>query len=104
MTKKQIRNHFRKTVLTRDRYCCQCCGKHGYDRQDPPKEIGDKVPLDAHHIQERTSDNYVIENGITVCDECHLKAEQFHITNGEKWIDGFHPNDLYKKIKSNWKI
>jgi 5-methylcytosine-specific restriction endonuclease McrA len=103
MNKKQsIRSKFRNDVLTRDKFCCRCCGKRGYDRQGTPEL--NKVPLDAHHIIERTNDNYVIQNGISVCDECHLKAEQFHITNGKKWIDNFHPNDLFKLINSNWKI
>ena len=42
------------------------------------------------------------ENGITVCkDECHMAVEQFHITQGDWWEEGLHPNDLYKLINSS---
>ena len=102
MSKKQIRTNFRNEVLKRDGYKCRCCGLAGYDRQETP--IEDKVPLDAHHILERTQDNYVKENGIAVCDQCHLKAEKYHITNGKEWEIGFHPNDLFELIKSDWRI
>jgi hypothetical protein len=47
---------------------------------------------------------YVKENGITLCDGedgCHMKAERYHITGGKDWVEGFHPIDLYKIIKSN---
>ncbi len=45
---------------------------------------------------------YVTQNGITVCkDDCHLKVEKYHITGGEAWEEGLHPNDLYKMIGSS---
>lgn len=47
------------------------------------------------------SGGYVKENGISLCPECHLKAERFHISGGEEWEAGFHPNDLYVKINSS---
>jgi 5-methylcytosine-specific restriction endonuclease McrA len=75
-TKKQIRAEFRVAVLARDNLCCRCCGKPGYDRQGEPQE--GRVPLDAHHIIPRDlmpNGGYVAQNGISVCDECHLKAE-----------------------------
>lgn len=43
---------------------------------------------------------YVKENGISVCDECHLKAEEFWST-GEA-VEGFSPDDLYKLINSSF--
>ena len=42
---------------------------------------------------------YVKENGISVCDDCHLKAEEFHSTGTA--VEGFSPDDLYKKIGSS---
>jgi len=42
---------------------------------------------------------YVKENGISVCDDCHLKAETFWST-GEA-LEGFSPADLYKLIGSS---
>lgn len=44
---------------------------------------------------------YVKENGITLCKECHIKAEKFHMTGGEEFVIGYHPDDLYKKIDSS---
>lgn len=102
--KRAIREAFRADVFKRDGYKCQMCGKPGYDRQGTIKE--GKVPLDAHHIQnpDRSEDYYVKENGITVCDNCHLKAEKFHISGEKEWEEGFHPNDLYAKIQSSWRM
>jgi len=45
---------------------------------------------------------YVKENGVSVCDECHLKAETFWST-GEA-IEGFAPEDLYNLIGSSLEI
>jgi len=62
--------------------------------------------LDAHHITDRTlmpNGGYVLENGITLCPEHHLIAETWHISKHQKWTDGFHPDDLYKKIKSSYQ-
>jgi hypothetical protein len=93
-TKKQIREHFRHVVFTRDNFTCKCC---------------DKPAVDAHHISDRNSyffsnGGYVLQNGISLCEEHHKMAEKFHETNGEKWTDGFHPDDLYKKIKSSKEL
>jgi hypothetical protein len=47
---------------------------------------------------------YVKENGITLCDKengCHVKAEQYHISDGKQWVEGLHPEDLYRIIKSS---
>ncbi len=97
----------RLQIFERDGWKCRVCGKPGKCRQTG-EFSGDKtierVNLDAHHIQERTKDNYLPENGISVCEECHLKAEQWHISKGISWIEGFHPNDLYKLINSSWRI
>jgi 5-methylcytosine-specific restriction endonuclease McrA len=93
-SKKQIRAAFRKAVFERDGYSCRCCGKTGYDRQGEPQE--GRVPLDAHHIIPRDlmpKGGYVAENGITVCDDCHIKAE----TGGP----GFEPEDLFALVGSS---
>ncbi len=90
--KKQIRAYFREAVFTRDEYTCVMCGLSG---------------VDAHHITDRNempNGGYVKENGITLCEECHLLAEQYHINNGEQWEKGYHPDDLYKKIKSSYQL
>jgi len=49
---------------------------------------------------------YVLENGITLCDAengCHIKAERFHMSNNKRWVDGYHPDDLYKIIGSDYE-
>ena len=110
--KKQIRNAFRRSVFARDRFKCCRCGKAGRDRQGGDEHLAvhqdnegrDLVTLDAHHIRDRTlmpNGGYVKENGITVCDECHLKAEQWWVNNYENGPDGFSPSDLYEAIGSS---
>ena len=63
--------------------------------------------VDAHHITDRSEmphGGYILENGISVCDEHHIICEKFHITDGEEWHYGFHPDDLYKKINSSKEL
>jgi hypothetical protein len=51
---------------------------------------------------------YVKENGISVCDDCHLKAEAFwendwvHHSSGHV-EDGFYPFQLFQRINSGAK-
>lgn len=62
---------WRKSVLSRDNYTCRSCGT--------------KNNLQAHHIihwvDSRNNKNirYDVDNGITLCKECHLKA------HGGRW-------------------
>lgn len=103
-------------------YTCRCCEKIGRDRNEEPgddesryhwtrfhwtiKDDSVLVELDAHHITDRNKmpgGGYVKENGITLCPECHAKAERFHQTNGEEHEMGFHPNDLYAIIGSSYE-
>lgn len=44
---------------------------------------------------------YVPSNGISLCEACHLRAEQFHITGGARHEPGYHPDDLYALIASS---
>lgn len=101
--KKAIRSNFRNSVFKRDKYACRCCGKKGQDRQCEDKKM-DLVDLDAHHITNRDimpKGGYVAQNGISVCDECHLKAEVFWQTGvAEK---GFSPEELYALIGSSYE-
>ena len=88
-SKKQIRAAFRDAVFKRDGHKCRMCG-------DASK------PLDAHHITDRNempAGGYVPENGISLCPECHEKAEEFHRTGVA--LLGFSPADLYLKIRSS---
>lgn len=100
--KKEIRSKFRKEVFKRDNFTCQVCGEKRSEEK-----------LDAHHITDRSkmpNGGYIKENGVTVCQEdveegceltCHMRVEQFHISNGDNWENELHPDDLYKKIGSS---
>lgn len=88
--KQKIRMKFRDEVFERDGHKCKFCKRDA---------------VDAHHITDRNempNGGYVKENGISVCEEHHLKCEEFHISDGTKWEIGFHPNDLYKMIGSSY--
>ena len=80
--KKHIREKFRNAVFSRDDFKCKICGYSG--------------KLDAHHISSRNcfhNGGYVVENGITLCENCHMSAERLEA--------GFHPTDLYNMIGSS---
>lgn len=58
------RDAFRNAVFARDRNLCLICGAPGQD---------------AHHILERRlwpDGGYHLDNGATLCGECHIRAEQ----------------------------
>ncbi len=69
MAKLLTRDEFREGVQTRDRYMCVwCCAR---------ADLGTK--LDSHHIIERrlfADGGYFLDNGVSVCEPCHLQAEQ----------------------------
>ena len=93
--KKQIRQKFRAAVFARDGFACRGCGF-----ASAPKRAEDE--LDAHHITDRNempNGGYVAENGISLCADCHAKAEAFHC--GEPVPAGFLPEDLYALIGSS---
>ena len=88
--KKNIRDTFRKVVFDRDGHKCKMCGSED--------------DITAHHITDRTLmpfGGYVRSNGITVCPPCHEHAEEFHTSNGEKFDEGWSPDDLYALIDSS---
>lgn len=92
--KKAIRKAFRDACYKRDGFRCAMC---------PFKSSKDKAEeeLDAHHVTDRSlmpNGGYVKENGISLCPDCHLKAEVFHSTGTAH--PGYAPEDLYKAINS----
>lgn len=103
MGKKDVRAAFRNSVFERDKHVCQVCGRK-WGSADADPNLG---RMNAHHITDRSlmpGGGYVRENGITVCDgpdSCHMRCEKFHITGGSEWVEGLHPDDLYKKIGSS---
>lgn len=62
------REAFKEQVLARDKGRCLACGEPA---------------INAHHIMDRdlfADGGYYVENGASVCSECHIKAEQTVIT------------------------
>jgi 5-methylcytosine-specific restriction endonuclease McrA len=58
---------WRKKVFERDNYICQHCGNHTRD-------------LEPHHIKEQCNYPgliYDVDNGITLCHECHKKTDNY---------------------------
>lgn len=104
--KKLIRSKFREAVFRRDGYKCRVCKKPGKDRQtDHSPHKSPIVNLDAHHICDRhimPNGGYVLENGISLCDDCHMKAES-HWAHGATPEPNFAPEDLYKIIYSSYE-
>jgi hypothetical protein len=67
-TKLLTRDAFREGVFARDKHCCVICGARAED---------------AHHIIERKlwiDDGYYLDNGASVCEPCHLRAEATEIS------------------------
>ena len=93
--KKIIRKQFRDAVFKRDGFRCAVCNmKSSKDKSE--------VELDAHHVTDRNllpNGGYVKENGISLCAECHIKAEVYHSTGTP--VEGYSVDDLYKKINSS---
>jgi hypothetical protein len=93
MGKKDIRKNFRVSVFKRDYNRCAVCMT--------------STNITAHHITDRNdipNGGYVKENGISLCEVCHILAEQFHISDGEHWEPGFHPDDLYSIVDSSKEL
>lgn len=63
-TRLLTRDEFRTAVFARDKNKCVICGNPA---------------VDAHHIIDRSlwdTGGYYLDNGVSVCEDCHLKAEQ----------------------------
>jgi 5-methylcytosine-specific restriction endonuclease McrA len=59
--------HWRKKIFERDDWTCQHCGKRG-------------VYLEAHHTHSWAhfpNERYNLENGITLCKECHKETDNY---------------------------
>jgi len=65
---------WRTSVFERDAFTCQRCGKRG-------------VVLNAHHIlhwRTHPDKRFDIDNGITLCEECHKKEHRSEKNGREK--------------------
>lgn len=67
--KKHVREEFNTVCLVRDDWRCRACGVSIVS-----------TPYSVHHITPRQLmpyGGYVLENGITLCEDCHKCAERF---------------------------
>lgn len=88
-----IYKDWRKSVFSRDKYTCQCCGVRNGN--------GSYIRLEAHHIlnwKDNKKERYDVDNGITFCAKCHLK---FHSKYGKK---NNTKEQLYNFIEEQKKI
>lgn len=93
MNKKEVREAFRQAVFERDGHKCRKCRRQN-------------CSLDAHHITDRRempNGGYVVQNGISMCDTCHLLAELWHASEHQEFVAGYHPDELYSLIGSSWE-
>lgn len=68
LRKRQAFKHWRKAVFERDNYTCQDCGDRSRD--------GHRIKIHPHHIKllsEHPELAYDINNGLTLCYDCHQK-------------------------------
>lgn len=103
--KKLIRENFRQRTFKRDGHKCRACGMTSEQWREANDAVieGDQFCLDAHHVTDRNlmpNGGYVPENGISLCPDCHEKAEVFHSTGTAS--PGFAPEDLYILIGSSY--
>jgi predicted HNH restriction endonuclease len=96
--KKEVRRKFRESCLLRDCLACVMCGLKA-------KSIEEAEDIfDVHHItnpKNIINGGFVMENGISLCPNCHVKAEQFHATG--TLYPGYSVEDLYKRINSSYE-
>lgn len=99
--KKTIRRAWRRLIINADHFACVMCHRLGYCRETG-ETLTDMLsggfisstalsiasakglkPLDAHHIVDRNEmedGGYTLDNGATLCGDCHLKAEKGEYT------------------------
>lgn len=85
---------WRRAVFGRDLHTCQCCGDHS--------SRGHAVRLEAHHIfnwKSYEDKRYDIDNGITLCQKCHVKYHQIYgkLNNTDIQLKEFMKNFQTKK-------
>lgn len=72
---------WRLKVFKRDDYTCQMCGRKS--------QAGSPVILNAHHIKPFSKNKSLrtdVDNGITLCEECHKKTYKHEYDYEEQFI------------------
>jgi 5-methylcytosine-specific restriction endonuclease McrA len=96
---KKLRKEFREAVFARDCGCVMCGDDNEYDPEN--------IQYDAHHIMNRKempADGYAVENGIMLCPECHIIAEDTYFGRKANYNVAYLPNSLYTYIHSSYSI
>lgn len=78
-TSKEFKT-WRKAVFKRDDYACQACGARNGN--------GKTIYLHAHHIlpfAKYPEKRFDIDNGLTLCKECHRRGRGLFILKLKKW-------------------
>jgi len=87
---KRWRKAFNEACLKRDKNKCVFCNI--------------TEDLDVHHITDRhdmPNGGYAPSNGISLCNEHHLLAEEWHATGTGR--EEYSANSLYKQIGSSYQ-
>lgn len=87
-------------VRERDEHTCQCCGRHADDLPD-----GDYIH--AHHIKHATYHpalKFDIDNGISLCEECHGKLHNKIAGGTRKKCDKVHVERLMNLRDYFWEV
>ena len=69
---------WRANIFARDDWTCQTCSRRSCS--------GDKVYIEAHHINswaQYPEERYDLENGVTLCKECHALTDNFKGKNND---------------------
>jgi len=72
---------WKKSVKERDNWtCCECGARNG---------LGKTIKLHAHHIKSFAwfpELRFAIDNGVTLCEECHKKTDNYSGKSNKKLI------------------
>jgi 5-methylcytosine-specific restriction endonuclease McrA len=75
---------WRESVFARDNWTCQGCGGASGN--------GKKIFLESHHIKSFSQYpelRFVIDNGLTLCKECHKKTDNYAHKANTNWTNLF---------------
>ena len=112
LKKKKIRGDFNAVCMARDLSRCRICKAAAGDPVDDDKAISldaDVVVLNVHHITPREAmpdGGYVASNGITLCEYCHMLAEEAVDSTDPLEVEeaaGHVPSKLYEAIGSSYE-
>lgn len=82
---------WRDSIYERDNWTCQNCNKRGYSLQAhhivPFAELVHKNNITCTEQAMECSEMWLLENGITLCEDCHKKTDSY--------LKPFVPENIY---------